>query len=142
MGDIRVIRVSEDGFIGRGSYGRVYRINEHQVVKTTYSIGDVIREELGSREPDACRVDEIVRVVEPNGFVRWGVVKPYVPIELPDDWFYSDCGREQREWLQLRNPKLAWDMKPNNCRFMPDGQLVIIDTMIGAEFCPRWLLDM
>jgi hypothetical protein len=142
MGYIRTIKCSKEQFIGRGSYSIVFRINEHQVVKTAYGIGDLMREEYGSREPDACRIDEIVRVITPQLGIRWGMVKPYIPIKVPEGWICSSYGREQRAGLKERNPKLAWDLHFANCRFMPDGQIVIIDTMVDSKCCPGWLFNL
>ena len=132
----QIIHISETTeCLGSGSYGRVYKVDDTHVVKIPAShylcaydakaarIELLIREIIGSTDPDALPVDELVLVVMVNGLVVEGMIKKFIPNRLDDDEFY-----DIRRNLLKRNPLLAWDIRLPNVRKDDDDRVWIVDT--------------
>jgi hypothetical protein len=128
----RKIKIKENQYIGSGDYGIVYRISKTKVVKVPHYYRMHVAEKLikdeirGSKtQKFALPVLEVVDVIMPDGDIRPGIIRRYVPFIIsPVDF--------EIFLKENKSLKRSWDARRVNFRKDSKGKFWRVDTQTVA----------
>ena len=129
----RQIKVKNSQKIGNGDFQTVYRISPQRIVKipskeyTNWEAKKIVKDEVrGSKtQKFALPVLDIVNVKLPDGTIRIGTLRKYIPHAI-----------RRSEWFKIRSKyKLySWDAELCNFRIDNKKQLWRVDTQTANIF--------